>query len=51
MAVSKYMNRIIAAREMDLGDDEERLRSSVMAVIHVGALARDCSVRLCERRS
>jgi hypothetical protein len=35
MAVTKYMNRIIAAREMDLGDDEERFRSSVMADIHV----------------
>ena len=34
MAVSKYMNRIMAATEVELGDKEERFRSSVQAALH-----------------
>jgi len=34
MAVNKYMNRIIAATEINLGDNEERYRSSVQAALH-----------------
>ncbi|CAB9499168.1 Receptor-type guanylate cyclase gcy [Seminavis robusta] len=34
MAVQKYMNRIVAASEVDVGEDEERHRSSTMAAIH-----------------
>jgi len=34
MAVSKYMNRIMAASEVDLGSDGERQRSSTFAALH-----------------
>ena len=34
MAVIKYMNRIKNAYEIDLGNDEERVRSSTMHAIH-----------------
>ncbi|CAB9522519.1 Receptor-type guanylate cyclase gcy [Seminavis robusta] len=34
MAMTKYLNRIIAATEVDLGDNEERFRSSVQAALH-----------------
>lgn len=34
MAVTKYMNRINAASELDVGFDSERHRSSTQAAIH-----------------
>lgn len=34
MAITKYMNRIIAATELDLGDKSERFRSSVQEALH-----------------
>ncbi|CAB9514541.1 Receptor-type guanylate cyclase gcy [Seminavis robusta] len=34
MAVTKYMNRIRQAHEIDVGDDGERFRSSTLAAIH-----------------
>ena len=38
MAVSKYMSRIIAGTEMDLGDNDDRFRSSVQAALHVSSM-------------
>ncbi|CAB9521809.1 Receptor-type guanylate cyclase gcy [Seminavis robusta] len=34
MAISKYLHRIIAATEVDLGNTEDRLRSSIQAALH-----------------
>lgn len=34
MAVNKYMHRIMAATEIDIGDNDERLRGSVQATLH-----------------
>ena len=34
MAVTKYLNRITAASEIDLGQDEDRHRSSIQMAIH-----------------
>ena len=35
MAVSKYMTRILEGSEVELGDNEERLRSSALSALHV----------------